>query len=101
MSWKSVERKAELPANWKALRLEVLERDQYRCQWLEDGKRCNAEANNVDHIKRGNDHRKSNLQSLCPKHHGRKTSREGKEARYGLAPRRGKLFEPHPGMREA
>src|SRR5690348_10696518 len=101
MSWdRTSRRKAELPANWKALRLEVLERDGYRCQWFENGKRCGKPANNVDHVKRGNDHRKENLQALCEMHHARKSSREGKEARYGLAPRRGKRFEPHPGLRE-
>lgn len=100
MSWKSAERKRELPANWEQLRLVVLERDDYRCRWIENGTRCNSHANHVDHIERGNDHRLSNLQSLCEAHHRRKTSREGKEARYGLAPRRGKRFEPHPGIRE-
>lgn len=95
LSWASNVRRKELPPGWvSVIRPRILRRDRYTCQ------QCGAPANQVDHIRRGNDHSDSNLQALCEKCHRRKTAREGKEARYGLAPRRGKRFEPHPGMKE-
>lgn len=58
---------------WKALRLQALRRDGFRC--VKCGARGRLE---VDHIERVRDamHRAfdlSNLQSLCPRCHGAKT----------------------------
>lgn len=100
MSWDSDARRAELPSDWRIIRVKALERDGYRCRLVENGKRCNAYANQVDHIADPLDHSLENLQSLCARHHGKKTSREAQLSRYGLRRRRDRRFEPHPGMRE-
>nr|WP_244879670.1 HNH endonuclease [Micromonospora aurantiaca] len=60
------------------------------------GERCNAPANQVDHIQRGDDHRDANLQALCTYCHGQKTAAEAAEARRAR-PRRERPSERHPG----
>ena len=98
MAW-NTDRKARLPRNWPQLRIRVLRRDRYACQWRgEDGRRCLEPANQVDHIERGDNHALSNLQALCAWHHARKSSREGVEAR-GPRPTTRREPEPHPGLR--
>lgn len=94
MSWSSSARRTELPSNWDQLRREVLQDENYSCR------RCGAFANQADHIGDRHNHSRDNLQPLCEPCHRKKTAREGKLARYRLAPIRGKRFEPHPGMRE-
>jgi len=100
MTWNSDARRRELPSDWKIIRKKALERDGYRCRWVVNGKRCTANANEVDHINDPLDHSLENLQALCSRHHGNKTSREAQLARYGLRRRRGQRFDAHPGMRE-
>jgi 5-methylcytosine-specific restriction endonuclease McrA len=68
-------RRAWLPANWPALRRQVLARDDYTCQ------RCGDHAFEVDHVQAGDDHSLDNLQSLCEPCHARKSGREGRAAR--------------------
>lgn len=96
MAWEGSTRHARLPADWRTRRARVLKRDDYRCVAVEDGHRCSEVATDVDHIVRGDDHRETNLQSLCHWHHARKTAAEAAEARRprpsALRPR-----EPHPG----
>jgi 5-methylcytosine-specific restriction enzyme A len=94
--WSSSDRKERLPANWTALRLRVLRRDRYECQWREDGVPCRHPANQVDHIERGDDHSLENLQALCQWHHARKSSAEGRAAQRPRASRR-RTEERHPG----
>jgi 5-methylcytosine-specific restriction protein A len=77
-AWRGSTRKSRLPADWDRLRKVVLERCGYRCQWVEDGKRCPFPATDVDHIIAGDLHAVENLQGLCGAHHLAKT---GKEAR--------------------
>jgi 5-methylcytosine-specific restriction enzyme A len=103
--WESSDRRQELPADWATLRNQALERDHFRCvwpgRWKPENLRCNRPATDVDHVKRGNDHRLSNLQSLCPQHHAAKTAKESAEVR---AEQQAKLSFPeqypkHPGLR--
>jgi 5-methylcytosine-specific restriction protein A len=50
-----------------------------RCQWVENGERCEAEATEVDHVTErqdGGTDATSNLASLCVPHHRLKTARE-------------------------
>jgi 5-methylcytosine-specific restriction endonuclease McrA len=79
--WKGSNRKSRLPADWDRLRVPVLKRCGYRCEWVEDGVRCFNKATDVDHIIPGDDHREANLQGLCGPHHLTKTARETNAAR--------------------
>ncbi len=95
--WADSNRRDELPPNWHSeLRPYVLQRDAYRCRWDEGGHICGHHANQVDHIRPGNDHRPSNLQALCEHHHAVKSSREGNAARWRETVRRPP--ERHPGL---
>lgn len=91
MSWEESVRRTELPGNWEQIREDVLEDEQFKCR------KCGQPATDVDHINNRHDHSRNNLQALCRRCHRQKTALEGKLARYGLAPKRGKRFEPHPG----
>jgi hypothetical protein len=72
------------------------------CQWrLPDGTLCLDSATDVDHINPGDDHRESNLQSLCPMHHARKSAGEGGKAvaaKKRAAANRFQRVEEHPGL---
>ena len=86
MAWSTSDRRSRLPANWRIVREQALERDGYRCVALvrEEGRRprrCTERATDVDHRERGDDHRLENLQSLCEEHHDAKTQAEAGEAR--------------------
>lgn len=76
--WKGSNRKSRLPADWDRLRVPVLKRCNYRCEWVEDGIRCHLPATDVDHIIPGDDSRPANLQGLCNPHHLIKTGREAR-----------------------
>ena len=80
MSWSTSTRKSRLPENWEALRLEVRDRAGGRCEYADANGRCTNIGNQCDHIIRGDDHSKANLQWLCTKHHAIKSSREGGSA---------------------
>lgn len=102
--WSRSNRKSRLPGNWKTLRREVLERDGRRCQWNLGDRLCLAAANEVDHIRPGDDHSKSNLHSLCRDHHREKTQYESWDAlrkkRAEVRRRAERLYghtEEHPG----
>lgn len=79
-------------AAWKRVRLEVLMRDDYRCQLREAG--CTGKATQVDHrvniAAGGAELDPANLQSACPRCNARKAQREATAARNA---------EPHPGLR--
>jgi 5-methylcytosine-specific restriction enzyme A len=94
--WQGSTRRTSLPPNWPQLCAAVLDRDSHRCTWIEDNRRCPAEATEVDHIQRGDDHRMVNLRALCAWHHGRKSSAEGNAARWAVREQRAP--EAHPGM---
>jgi 5-methylcytosine-specific restriction endonuclease McrA len=97
--WEGSPRKSQLPADWRTIRTQVLERDGYRCvARLRDGERCPEAGNQVDHIERGQDHSLSNLQTLCLHHHKQKTAKEASAAR-GPATTLRRPTEQHPGLK--
>ncbi len=100
--WEGSDRRDELPPGWRTIiRPRILRRDGYRCTWVTEGERCEAQATDVDHIDRGNDHRDENLASVCAWHHGRKSSAEGLAARAARAryrPTNRRPSEAHPGL---
>jgi hypothetical protein len=101
--WKNSDRRDRLPANWGSIRKKVLERDGYRCTWAENGKRCPERATDVDHRRpKTDDHRESELRSLCCRHHSLKSAREGHAIRQkALNESRSKFRrggETHPGL---
>lgn len=83
-SWRS----APLPRNWRALRTEVLRRDEGRCTWFPGSEptgldyrecysnpyRCTDRATDVDHILSPTDHRIEWMRSLCKRHHDAKAA---------------------------
>lgn len=81
--WAGSDRRSRLPDDWPKRRLRILRRDSYRCQHRDSPSSppCDAPANQVDHIERGDDHRLDNLQALCRRHHALKSSREGNDAK--------------------
>ncbi|MFY1688164.1 HNH endonuclease [Plantactinospora sp. WMMB782] len=96
MAWEGSNRRSRLPPDWETRRATVLKRDNYRCKVRVDGRRCNEPANEVDHIKRGDNHALSNLQAICNEHHKAKTSREGNEAKKQKRNRYRRPEELHP-----
>lgn len=104
MGWETSNRKASLPSNWPSIRLDILRRDKYRCQWvLADGGKCRKKATDVDHIERNNDHRYSNLRGLCSFHHNKKSSAEGSNAYWSAVNKSKQKFrhdDVHPAFRQ-
>lgn len=84
MTWDTSNRKQRLPSNWPALTQKIKKRDGHRCttKLPKTGKRCpRTKGLQVDHIIPGDDHRESNLTTICEHHHGQKSSAEGHAAR--------------------
>lgn len=97
--WAGSNRRRRLPANWAAIRQQVIERDGGQCTaTLDDGTRCTNRGSEVDHIRAmTDDHTLAALQLLCRWHHYRKSSREGNMSnRVRVRERRD--AEPHPGI---
>lgn len=96
--WQNSDRRSRLPRDWPVRRRRILARDGGMCTWTREdtGRRCGHPATDVDHVEPGDDHRDSNLTSLCGWHHKRKSSSEGgaANARRHQAPAR-----KHPGIR--
>lgn len=120
--WADSQRRTTLPKDWQPrIRPAILTRDQHQCTWLgdidHDGRpadyihaayegtahdltdRCDAQATDVDHIGRAEDHRPQNLRSLCPRHHNHRSSRQGIQARAERQRQRTRPRRPHPGLR--
>ncbi|MER7331689.1 MULTISPECIES: HNH endonuclease signature motif containing protein [unclassified Micromonospora] len=98
--WAGSTRKSTLPANWYTeIRAAVIERDKGKCRWPRPNGRgiCGHLGNQVDHKDDPLDHRLSNLQLLCERHHNLKSSRQGNEARAKLVSNR-RPKPPHPGL---
>lgn len=93
--WAGSSRNQELPPDWNQIRSQVLEDDDYICQLMFRG--CLGTASEVDHIQRGNDHRRENLRAVCKPCHAKKSSREGNARRSELRSRRFRT-ERHPGI---
>lgn len=100
--WKNSTRRDRLPPDWSRTVKRIMRRDNRMCQWrLDDGTLCLAYATDVDHIRRGDDHRDSNLRALCGMHHQRKSSQEGGQAAAAKKRRIAKRYlrtEEHPGL---
>ncbi|MGZ2360741.1 HNH endonuclease [Streptomyces sp. 372A] len=100
--WSSSDRRSRLPKDWPQIRVRILRRDGHRCTARNDyGARCAEPATDVDHILPGDDHRESNLQSLCGWHHRVKSSQEGAAAQAAIRRRHNRRFrrtEEHPGL---
>lgn len=95
-------RSTPLPKGWARIRVRILKRDRYVCQWpLDTGGLCGEPANEVDHkvgAAQGiDDHSDDNLQSLCSWHHARKTGREASAVAHAMPPR-ARPQEQHPGL---
>lgn len=95
--WAGSTRRARLPKDWPTIRARILDRDGHACTWQDDGHRCGVLATEVDHVRRGDDHRDANLRSLCTYHHRRKTGREG-QAAGPKPPTIRRPAERHPGL---
>ena len=97
--WRGSTRKESLPPDWEtAIRPRILKRDRYQCQHVryDTERKCGAFANQVDHIGDRNDHRDSNLQSLCQHHHQLKSSSQGGTA--AATRRQAAKKRRHPGL---
>lgn len=109
-NWNNSDRRSRLPSDWPKIRKQVFKRDSpngrdwrlAQCQWrMQGGGICGAQATEVDHINRGDDHSLINLQALCTSHHRRKSSSEGGVALRAKRRRISKKFvrtESHPGL---
>ena len=100
--WQGSDRQYRLPANWETLRKQVHRRDNSVCQVrLSEGQRCGEPAVDVDHIRRGDDHRLENLRCICDWHHGKKSAAEGARAYNAKMKKSRQKFrrvEKHPGL---
>lgn len=83
--WAGSDRASRLPANWQAIRRQVLRRDRHTCQACH-GERCGNQRLEVDHIDRGDDHSLANLQTLGHDCHLAKSLHEATQARAGGGP---------------
>ena len=98
MGWETSRRRYRLPPNWADIRRAVLADDNWICQ-IQMADRCLGTASEVDHIRRGNDHSRENLTSLCRRCHAKKSSQEGVEARRKKKELNKRPQERHPGQR--
>lgn len=98
MSWAGSKRRHELPPDWEERRLLVLQEADWICE-IRYPNRCTGVATDVDHIQRGNDHSRSNLQAACWRCHLKKSSIEGNQARWAKKARGKRPQERHPGQR--
>lgn len=99
--WHGSDRKHRLPKNWESLRKQVHRRDQSRCQVRLSESICGEPAVDVDHIRRGDDHRLENLRCICDWHHKAKSAREGAMAYNAKMKHSRQKFrreEKHPGL---
>lgn len=100
--WEGSDRKFRLPSNWGDLRKQVHRRDGSRCQVrMPSGAFCLEPAVDVDHIRRGDDHRIENLRCICDWHHKQKSAREGAmayNAKMKQSRAKFRRVEQHPGL---
>jgi 5-methylcytosine-specific restriction endonuclease McrA len=90
MAWEGSTRAKRLPPDWAKTRRRILQRDAYRCHVCEQ-----PGADEVDHLRPGDDHSDANLSAICRSCHRTKSSLEGVRAR-----RSGKRKpERHPGYK--
>jgi 5-methylcytosine-specific restriction protein A len=98
VTWEGSTRKSRLPADWAKRRRAVQQRAGGRCEAKSrSGARCWRRGTDCDHVTAGDNHELSNLQWLCGKHHGAKSSAEGVAAR--VRPPAKRPAEEHPGLK--
>ncbi|AER26478.1 HNH endonuclease [Mycobacterium phage Saintus] len=95
MSWLTSARRFDLPPDWEVRRQEVLDDANGVCEIRGPG--CLGWATEVDHIRRGNDHGRRNLQAACSTCHGKKSSAEGNARKRQLRAMRRRPPDRHPG----
>ncbi|WP_156920311.1 HNH endonuclease [Segniliparus rugosus] len=93
--WGSSRRKDRLPPDWPRIRAGVLRDAGWLCQIRHRG--CLGSADEVDHIRRGDDHSRGNLRAACSHCHGKKSSSEGNNRKRELRALRKRPVERHPG----
>lgn len=87
--------KDRLPADWANRRQTVLARAGGVCEKHHPAGRCIRPAQDVDHIRPGDNHDYTNLQALCLPCHQRKTAAEAR----ARAAARYRPQEQHPGAK--
>jgi 5-methylcytosine-specific restriction protein A len=96
MAWENSTRRQRLPADWDRRQRYVLRRDHRICHVCKK-----PGADEVDHVKAGDDHSYSNLAAIHRRPcHARKSAREGQAASARARARRQsrkRQPEPHPG----
>ena len=98
MGWQTSTRRHRLPNNWRYIRQDVLRDANYVCELRLEGV-CVGTASEVDHIQRGDDHSRANLQAVCWRCHAKKSAREGNARKRELRELRKRQPERHPGER--
>lgn len=98
VTWeRSSARRARLPSDWRTVRVpHVLDRDGHTCQ-LGYPDLCIGHADQVDHIRPGDDHTYDNLQAVCEPCHAHKSALEGVAARATIRAGSRLPQESHPG----
>lgn len=93
-----------LPSDWPRTKARILQRDYHRCQYVryDTGRRCLAQATEVDHIIEradGGTDDDTNLRAICEWHHARKTGRHGgRRSGEARRARRDAAAPQHPGL---
>jgi 5-methylcytosine-specific restriction protein A len=87
-----------LPSNWESEIVPAIKkRDKGQCRWvLPSGKRCPRRGVEVDHVGDPDDHRLIKLRLLCVFHHGRRTSKQGHQAKAQRKAQKFRRSEDHP-----
>lgn len=95
MGWESSGRRQQLPENWFRLRKQVLRECGGRCEMRIEG--CLGVATEVDHIRPGDDHSRTNLRGVCRRCHALKSSGEGNSRLSELRRLKRRPEGRHPG----
>lgn len=95
MPWATSNRLERLPDDWPVIQDAVLKDADWKCQIKDEG--CLGVGTEADHIIPGDDHSRSNLQAACKSCHGRKSAREGNNARARLRRLSKRPRPKHPG----
>ena len=96
MAWQSSRRREQLPADWFRVRRRVLWECGHRCEMRLEG--CSGVAQEVDHIRRGDDHSRENLRGVCTPCHRKKSSAEGHSRSAELRRLKKRPEGRHPGV---
>lgn len=98
MTWGD-EKGRELPPDWETRIVPAIKkRDGGRCRWILgiSKRRCPRPGTDVDHVGDPDDHSYRNLRLLCAFHHGKRTARQGIQAREERKAKKFRPGEDHP-----